>query len=162
MKTVGVSGHQDMPAAATDYIEREVSEFVARRGNIEALSSLAAGADQLFAAIVLSHRGRLSVIIPCDRYEESFSDPVALAAFRKLLIDASNVSVLPFPEPSQAAFLAAGRHVVDRCDELLAIWDGMPSRGMGGTADIVDYARSIDKPVFVIWPDGVRREAPHG
>ncbi len=33
-----------------------------------------------------------------------------------------------------------GLVVVERCDLLLAIWDGHPAHGLGGTADIVAYA----------------------
>jgi hypothetical protein len=35
----------------------------------------------------------------------------------------------------------AGRVVVDRSSVLVAAWDGQPSRGLGGTADVVAYAR---------------------
>jgi hypothetical protein len=70
---------------------------------------------------------------------------------------ATEVEQLPFPEPSEAAFMAAGRRVVDNSDWLLAIWDGEKSRGLGGTADIVAYAEERGKRVEVLWPAVVRR-----
>ena len=34
-----------------------------------------------------------------------------------------------------------GRAVVDCSSVLVAVWDGQPSRGLSGTADVVAYAR---------------------
>ena len=39
---------------------------------------------------------------------------------------------------------------VNDADALLALWDGQAARGKGGTADVVDYARSLGKPVIII------------
>lgn len=64
---------------------------------------------------------------------------------------------MPYEEPSDEAYLAAGQEVVDLTDTLLAIWDGQPARGLGGTADVVRYARSVGKRVVVIWPLGSAR-----
>jgi hypothetical protein len=36
-----------------------------------------------------------------------------------------------------------------------AVWDGQPSGGLGGTADVVAaYAREWGVPVEVVWPEG--------
>jgi hypothetical protein len=51
----------------------------------------------------------------------------------------------------------AGKVVVDRSSVLVAVWDGQPSRGLGGTADVVRYARERGVPVEVIWPEGATR-----
>ncbi len=53
--------------------------------------------------------------------------------------------------------MAAGRAVADRSDLLLAVWDGAPAAGLGGTADIVRYAEERGKAVEIIWPEGARR-----
>jgi hypothetical protein len=37
--------------------------------------------------------------------------------------------------------------VVDRCDALIAVWDGEKSRGRGGTAEIVGYAQEQGVPI---------------
>ena len=39
---------------------------------------------------------------------------------------------------------------VNGADVLIAVWDGQPARGKGGTADVVDYAKSLGKPLVVI------------
>ena len=42
---------------------------------------------------------------------------------------------------------------------LVAVWDGQPARGLGGTADVVAYARQRGVPMEVIWPQGATRDA---
>jgi hypothetical protein len=37
------------------------------------------------------------------------------------------------------------------------VWDGLPSRGLGDTADVVAAARAAGLPVAVLWPAGARR-----
>jgi hypothetical protein len=72
----------------------------------------------------------------------------------------ATVERLEFDEATDEAFLAGGRRVVDACDRLVAVWDGQASRGLGGTADIVGYARAVGRPVSVVWPAGVTRPHP--
>jgi len=61
-------------------------------------------------------------------------------AFARLRGAASDQIQLPYPGPSEEAFFAAGREIVEHCDLLFAVWDGAPARGLGGTADIVAFA----------------------
>ena len=50
-------------------------------------------------------------------------------------------------------FATIGQMLVRRCDLLIAIWDGLPPRGRGGTADVVTEARRSGVPVVWILPD---------
>ena len=121
------------------------------------VSSLAEGADQLFAAHVLAVGGVLEAIVPCEDYINSLATESGRARYEQLRNAAGRVITLPFPQPSEEAFLAAGQALVDRCDHLFAVWDGRPARGLGGTADVVSYARSRGRPITVLWVDGVSR-----
>ncbi len=47
-----------------------------------------------------------------------------------------------------AAYRAAGVATLDRSDLLIAIWDGGPSRGTGGTVDVIGTARARGMPVL--------------
>ncbi len=124
---------------------------------LHGVSSLAAGADQLFAAIVLRLGGHLHAVIPCAHYELSFAGPEDRARFFELLAKAETTETLDHPEPSEEAYLDAGQRVADRSQILIAVWDGKPSRGKGGTADIVQYARDRGIQVSVVWPPGLAR-----
>ncbi|MDR1394109.1 MAG: nucleoside 2-deoxyribosyltransferase [Bifidobacteriaceae bacterium] len=157
MIKIGVTGHQKMPTAAKEYAERIIRGLLARQdGQVVGLTSLAAGADQMFAQLVLEAGGSLDAIIPSAGYETTFT-PDDLPVYNALVGRAGHVTVLDFPEPTEEAFMAAGQEVVARSDLVVAVWDGQPAAGYGGTADAVWYAWSLGKPVLNAWPKGVTR-----
>jgi predicted Rossmann fold nucleotide-binding protein DprA/Smf involved in DNA uptake len=156
---VGVTGHQDIPDAALAFLEKEITRVLRHLGkDFTGVSSLAAGADQLFAEIVLQLGGHLHVVIPCERYEETFIDRQTFNTFRHLLEKADIVETLKHGTPSEKAFLDAGHRVVELSNVLVAVWDGREARGKGGTADIVHYARERGIDVVVVWPPGIARQ----
>ena len=155
---IGLTGHQNIPTQALEHVTRGINGVLDNlKGDLIGVSSLAAGADQLFASLVLERGGRLEIVLPCRRYEKTFSRPGDLTSFRALLEKATNVETLGFDEPSEEAYLAAGCRVVDLSDVLLAVWDGQQARGKGGTADIVEYARSRGTKLEIVWPKGIKR-----
>jgi len=154
---IGFSGHQNAPEQATDLLCLTVQEIIAAQPTSEGLTSLAAGADQVFAQEILKRGGTLNAVIPCDAYRRTFNSAKATSLYDTLLGQSSLVTHLPFPSPKEEAFLAAGIVVCERCDLLLALWDGEPAAGLGGTADIVSYAQSIGRNVRVIWPPNISR-----
>ena len=106
MSVVGVTGHQDIPAAASAFIEEGVVRVLRPlRRDFTGVSSLAAGADQLFAEIVLRLGGRLHAVIPCRGYQNTFTDDGHVKAFRRLLESADLVETLEYSGPSEEAFL---------------------------------------------------------
>jgi hypothetical protein len=121
------------------------------------VTCLADGPDQLLACAVLDLGGRLEVVVPAERYRDGL-EPDEQRGYDELFAKAGHVERLPFVESTEQAHLAAGQAVVDRSDRLLAVWDGQPARGIGGTADVVKYARKKGVPVVVVWPDGATRE----
>ncbi|MDJ0343138.1 hypothetical protein QMK19_15645 [Streptomyces sp. H10-C2] len=159
MTRIGVTGHRNIPDAvyglARDTLTAAVREHP---GPVEALSSLAAGADQLFAEVALDCGAELTVVTPCAGYEVSFAGADELDRYHRLLDRAHTHVRMDFPEVSDQAFYAAGVYVADHSDLILAVWDGRPARGHGGTADIVEYARRTGTPVTVIWQPGVERD----
>jgi hypothetical protein len=96
-------------------------------------------------------------VIPSAQYGRSFATTAGKAAYRRLRALASEVIQLPFRSPSAEAHWAAGQRVVELADVLVAVWDGRPSRGVGGTADIVAFAGQRRVPTTVVWPPGSRR-----
>ncbi|MCX4525072.1 MULTISPECIES: hypothetical protein [unclassified Streptomyces] len=159
MKRIGVTGHRSIPGEVLGHV-RDGLRAVLRdhEGPLEALSSLAEGADQLFAAIALECGADLTVVIPSGDYEDAFEDPESLAGYRRLKGRASQEIRMDFARSTDEAYYAAGTYIADSCDRLVAVWDGRPARGHGGTAEIVAYARALGKPVTVIWREGVTRD----
>ncbi|GAA4925841.1 hypothetical protein ACFPM3_09825 [Streptomyces coeruleoprunus] len=159
MKRIGVTGHRNIPGELHAYVRAAIRAAFHGHGGgaLEALSSLAVGADTLFADIALACGAELTVVVPSDDYEDGFADPAELARYRALKDRATREVRLSFAHATDEAYYAAGAYIADNCDRLLAVWDGRPARGRGGTGDIVHYARTLGKPVTVIWRDGVAR-----
>ena len=116
------------------------------------VSSLAIGADQLLASIVLDRHGTLEVVVPFPAYRSRFADEQDAKRYDALLSRASRVEVLPAQTSDQEAYLAAGRRIVDRSNEMFAVWDGRPAADVGGTGDIVQYARDVGRLLTVFNP----------
>lgn len=157
MSRIGISGHRILTPDIADYAEREIRLLLAHEENLVGISNLAIGADQVFARVVLALNGSLEVIIPCLQVESSFDTAGDLQSYRALLSRATKITTMPFTQPSEDAYLAAGQEVVRASDHLIAVWDGRPARGKGGTADVVAHARASGVPVTVIWPPGALR-----
>jgi hypothetical protein len=154
---VGATGHQELPDESVAYLVEGVRAVLHDCSlPLRVVTALAAGADQLVAREVLREGGSLHAIVPADGYEHTFSVE-ALRWYDNLIAQADEVTQLDFAEPSEEAYWAAGKVVVDNSDLLVAIWDGAPARGLGGTGDVVTYASESGKDVRVIWPDGLER-----
>jgi hypothetical protein len=153
---VGVTGHRSIPAAVLPSVRTGIRRQLRRDEELEALSSLAAGADQLFADLALDLGIPVTAVIPGMDYEAHLGDADTRAAYRRLLGSCTRVN-LPVEATPEEAYFAAGRWIVDHADRLVAVWDGQPARGLGGTGDIVAYARRTGVPVTVLWRPGVLR-----
>jgi hypothetical protein len=154
---VGITGHQALTPATKKLVSRAVEEYFSHEGLLVAITSLAAGTDQICAQVMLDLGGKIVVVLPSEKYEQSFQLKEDRAAFRRYLARADCVVRMPFTAPSEEAYWAAGQEIVKRSSQLLAVWDGRPAGGLGGTADVVRYAYANDKSVTTIWPEGARR-----
>ncbi len=161
MPAIGVTGHRSLPdaAAIASGIEAALDTIQNRFADspLLVLSSLAEGADRLVARSVLSRGGRLVAVLPLPRptYLRDFATPESRQEFLDLLAEADEVIGTAPQSSREEAYEQAGRYVAGRCDVLVAVWDGLPARGRGGTAEIVAWARRLDKPVFRVWAGGV-------
>ena len=149
---VGITGHQKRPSIDWVWVELELDAAFARLGVIDYVySSLAAGADQVFAQVALRRGIKLIAIIPLDNYERFFEGE-SCQVYEQLLQQADIVR-LAGDTNSEKAFYGAGTYIVDHVDQLIAVWDGKPAQGFGGTADIVSYAKTHKVPVLHIDPE---------
>lgn len=165
MTTAGISGHRVLSESVTHYVKDGLHNLLSQIATRDPLDSpsqlvgyscLAIGADQLFAQTVLDLGGDIIAVIPSTGYEQTFTR-VELGGYRGLLEQCREVIELPFARPDEEAFMAAGEELVQRCELLVAVWDGRPAVGLGGTGDVVSLARSLGRETHVIWPAGVER-----
>ncbi|PSK98079.1 hypothetical protein CLV63_106127 [Murinocardiopsis flavida] len=154
---IAVTGHRGLSAELQDEVAARIRAHIGGAGpGTVGLSCLADGPDALFAHAVLDNGGTLEAVVPASRYRAALPH-WHLDDYDALLDRAVRVHRLPNVESTSESHLDAGRHLVEHCDELVAVWDGHPARGPGGTADVVAHARAHDRPVHVIWPEGARR-----
>lgn len=156
MTQLAITGHRGLSAELEAEIDRMIRAAVAGHGDVVGVSCLADGADAVFAQAVLDAGGSLVAVLPASGYRESLPEDYR-PVYDRLLARAGKVVQLPYGTPDPHAYMEAGKRMVDEAEELLAVWDGQPGRGPGGTADVVAYARSRDVPVTVLWPEGAIR-----
>lgn len=156
-ETIGFSGHQTLSVRTRRLVRAALAQELSKHREFLAVTSLAAGGDQIFAECVVASGNQLMVVIPCERYERSFNSPSEILNYRQLLDSAIDTIQLPYLEPSEEAYWAAGQRIVDMADVLIAVWDGQPAGGLGGTADVVEYAMKHRKNVSLVWPRRARR-----
>jgi hypothetical protein len=157
---VGMTGHQGLPTPTAELVTAALRDALRSYAlDLVGVTMLGPGADQLFARVVLALGGTLYVVQPTTgmQYRDSFRDPEAQRGYDELYGQASHVEALEHTESTEQAHMDAGKVVVDRSSVLVAVWDGEPARGLGGTADVVAYARECGVPVTVIWPEGATR-----
>jgi hypothetical protein len=149
---IGITGHQRLnDAPAWQWVGDAIrSELSILSPPLVGITSLAIGADQLLARLVLECGGQIHAVLPYQDIDRSFSCE-DLPAFQ-LLVDQADIEVLDTPGTDQDAYLAAGLRVVDLSDLLIAVWDGQPAEGKGGTADVVAYAERKGVPLVYINP----------
>ena len=153
-RVIGFTGHRQLrDRAAVERVLSEVLTGLRAEAGMEwlARSSIAEGADMLFArtALRLGLGWEAVLPLPPAEFRADFS-PEIWREVESLLAEAEHVRVIGERTARDDAYLDCGMETVNHCDLLLTVWDGEPSRGRGGTAEIVAYAREIGRPVIII------------
>lgn len=138
-------------ASAERVRARDAALFAPEPSHYRLVSPLADGADQIAARLALARQWALEAVLPFphDHYCEDFEDPADCDRFKELFARARSQLELP-GERAQSldAYVAAGRAVVAHSDIIIALWNGEPARGRGGTAEIVEHALRAGLPVI--------------
>ncbi len=82
----------------------------------------------------------LRLVGRAERYLEmplKFGDLISVSA----LADAENV-----PEERDKQYALAAAYIIERADELIAIWDGQPAKGIGGTGGVIGWRSAARVP----------------
>ncbi len=149
----GITGHQNLDGEETiEWVKNKIIKNIDDYTITKGCTSLAIGADQLYAEVLLLKKIPYVAIIPCKQYEKTFQEERHLKNYRMLVKEACEIVELDYGKPSEAAFYDAGKRVVDISDLIIAIWNGKKAKGLGGTGDIVTYAISKKRPIVHINP----------
>ena len=150
---VGITGHQDLGDDSTiRWVRLTLSEAVKKYHVTEGFTSLASGADQIYAEILKKDRIPYTAVIPSKDYEKTFVVKSQYENYKTMLANAQNTILLDFTEPSEVAFFEAGKEVVNMSTIMFAVWNNQKAKGLGGTADIVKYALDNNKKLVHINP----------
>jgi len=166
---IGVTGHRNLDnrsvitravSSAIDSIRQMAPPLPSTTRLLVFLSPLAEGADRLAVHEALRVPGTvLKAVLPLrkDDYMQDFTTEESKKEFEELLAQAKSIRILPVTNSRVEAYEQVGRYIVDRCDVLMAIWDGKSSKGHGGTQEIVQYARDINRPLVWIHTENPSR-----
>ncbi|GAA3598643.1 hypothetical protein [Kribbella ginsengisoli] len=159
MTRLAISGHRGMQAPTEELVAAEIHKLVQDEGSADltGISCLADGPDSIFAEQVLEAGGRLIAVIPASKYRESLPDEHH-QLYDSLLERASETVALEHTESDSEAHMDASLRMLELAEKLIAVWDGQPARGYGGTADVVSAANEKNIPVIIVWPPGSTRD----
>lgn len=163
---VGVTGHRAEGLSRAGYVSevlsqsvrevltqvKQIAEAAIAEPLLCVISPLAEGADRIVAeeALALGYSLQSPLPFPRYEYERDFATSVSKAAFDALLNRASEVVELAGSRAAaNQAYEAVGRWVLLHSDVLIAIWDGKPPAGQGGTGQII--AEALTKHITTIW-----------
>lgn len=160
MPRIGITGHSNLSVDSVPLVANSIREAISDYAGSElvGVTCLAKGADQIFARVMLEHGGAVEVVLPAADSRDRKVKPDNAAEFDELIGRARAVHTMPFERSGREAYVAASDHVLDSVDLMVAVWDGAPSGGYGGTADVVEAARDRGMNVAVVWPNGAQRE----
>jgi hypothetical protein len=150
---IGFTGHRRLPDEAKS--RKLICEFLREQkatssGIVYGVSSAAAGGDLLFAESCIELEIPLRVLLPLPQeyFRKDFDTATWLRA-EQVLSKAISVEVTGNYELREEEYYECGIETVQQSQLMIALWDGEPSRGMGGTQEIIDFAAKMGTPV--IW-----------
>jgi hypothetical protein len=91
---------------------------------------------------------------PEGEFKKDFTDADWERA-RAMLDQAERIETLSDTAERPEGYLHCGLATVDGSDVMMALWDGKAPRGLGGTAEIVEHARLVQKPLILISSNGL-------
>lgn len=134
------------------------------RPQLRAVTPLAEGTDRLFAEVAAQLGWDIEIPLPFarDEYAKDFDD-ASRVDFDRWLGTPGTPDARPYlaidggrGDEENRSYESVGRIVVRNCDLLIAVWDGHPAKGRGGTGDIVRFAAKFGPPVW--WIDSAGHE----
>ena len=136
---IAVTGHRPKRLKGQQKeVKRWLSEQLDKYECTEAISGMAQGADQIFAQAAVEKNIPL---ICCYPYRKNFFHQEE----QKILNRAKDIKFISETYTGNRVYWFRDKYMVDNCDLLLAVWDGIKA---GGTWLTINYAQKIGKPVI--------------
>ncbi|MBI1250929.1 MAG: hypothetical protein GC189_05615 [Alphaproteobacteria bacterium] len=143
-------------ARALDEVEDASRDISAGPVKMTMCSAIAEGADRYAAEAALVRGWRLVTPLPFhpERYTLDFENEASVRQFYGLLQASRKVApvekhVVEAIGGDAAPYAAVGRALIEKADVLLAVWNGLPPKGPGGTSEVA--ALMLEKGGLVLW-----------
>lgn len=138
-------------------IGNAIREDFARVTPERVLTGMALGVDQWVAWICIEMNIPYWAVIPCQGYESRWPDQ-AKSEYRHLLSQAERVHYVDGnQEYTPGCIMRRNKYLVDHCDQIYTVWNGVPD---GGTYSTIKYAAKQRKPrIIPSIPDDVWEQA---
>jgi hypothetical protein len=163
---IGATGHRkisqtkDLIESIHKTLQTILDNFPAER--LSLISPLAEGADQIIAEIG-SEYSEVSLIVPLplpkEEYLKDFETRKGIQRFERLMNTAATIFNLPQAATHLTAYEQLGNYLVENCDLIVAIWNGEPELGKGGTGEVIQKALDNGKNVYWIYANNEKPEA---
>ena len=155
---IAVTGHRHI--TISEELENSIIAILVNlidqfeESDIYLLCPLAEGSDQLVAKLA-KRFSRIKLVVPLplpmDDYLSDFDSENSKQQFSELLKIADDVMQLTAVQDHQLAYHNLGEYLVNECDCLLAIWNGIYTSKIGGSGEVVKMAINAKKPVYWIY-----------
>jgi hypothetical protein len=153
---VGAVGHRDLgkPAGAIGKAVRKEFRVLRRQyrhSPFLVLSGLAEGADRLIARLAMEELGAALIAVlpfPAPEFCADFRSEASRQDFSSLIGRSAAVFDVHLPTDDRwkeaghmrdVQYARVGALIAEQSQILLALWDGQPARGVGGTANVVEW-----------------------
>lgn len=178
MLRIGITGHIGLDPARMEQLKQGIDKAIEHlertfsKRYLTVFSPLALGADRLVARRLLEQKGsRLIAVLPLpedqyledfgptDVHHEDYEGAEAREEFRYWLSHrAIETIVMPPSATRNEAYEKVGFYVAEHSDVMIGVWDGLPSQGRGGTAEIVAKVKELGKPICHIWAGNYKKD----
>ena len=153
MLRIGI-GHVGLDPAKMEQLDRGIENAIAHieqlfpKHYLTVFSPLGVGADRIVARKLLERKGsRLIAVLPVpeadylddfgstDLHSRDYAGGEARQEFRhRLSHRAIETIVVPPSATRNESYEKVGYYIAEYSDVMIAVWDGLPSQGRGGTA----------------------------
>ncbi len=146
---VAFTGHRFVEASmdTEDRVKKALRETLLELRPEKAITGMALGTDQWAAEVCLDLDVPYVAAVPCQAQDRYWSY-AAKRRYQQLLDGAVEIVVVTKGRYTPEVMARRNAWMVQRCDLLLAVFDGSP----GGTANCVRYATEVGRPIRrVVW-----------
>jgi hypothetical protein len=151
MYRVGIVGHRYLRGPDTRAFVAEQCREILRSArethpDVVAVSAFARGADSIFARTAVRMGIPLHSVRPFHSYVRDFPTTRSRREYLRLRCRACRELTLPFSHRTLESYVMAMHWIVSHTELLVAVWDGAPAIGPGGTADAVQQRMRVGTP----------------